>query len=98
MLNIHRIAKGRVEPVNAEEIDPDSRENYWLDLQDPSAADRARIERARQIHLPLITDVKEIEATSRFFIDDAGMHLRVWFLDQSGDFGGADQAAGNTPR
>ncbi|HFD87587.1 MAG TPA: hypothetical protein ENJ35_07920 [Gammaproteobacteria bacterium] len=84
MLNIHRIAKGRIEPVNAEDIDPDSRENYWLDLQDPSETDRARIERARQIHLPLITDVKEIEATSRFFIDDAGMHLRVWFLDQSG--------------
>jgi magnesium transporter len=42
-----------------------------------------RIERARGVTLPAIDDVREIEATSRFFVDDDGMHLRIWFLDQT---------------
>jgi magnesium transporter len=85
MLTIHRIRQGHIEPVDDREIDPDSSDSFWLDLQDPSTADRERIERARRMHLPVITDVSEIEATSRFFVDEAGIHLRVWFLDQSKD-------------
>ena len=85
MLTIYRIGKGVLEQINESDIEPGGDEKYWFDLQDPTADDRRRIEKARGIHLPLATDVAEIEATSRFFSDDDSVHMRVWFLDQEGD-------------
>ena len=85
MLTVYRIGKGQIEQINEHEIEPDSDQYYWFDLQDPTAEDRARIERARGVHLPLAADVSEIEATSRFFADDDTIHMRIWFLDQTGD-------------
>lgn len=81
MLQIYRIEPGRVQPVEEGGVGPDSLDNYWLDLGDPTSEDRQRIKRARGVTLPAIDDVREIEATSRFFVDDDGMHLRIWFLD-----------------
>ena len=82
MLQIYRIESARVQAVDEGTIGPDSLADYWLDLHDPTPADRARIEQARGVNLPAIGDVREIEATSRFFADDDGLHLRIWFLGQ----------------
>jgi magnesium transporter len=78
MLLIHRISE-RLEPVR--EIAPDTPDRFWIDLADPTPEDRERVERTHGLHLPAIADLKEIEATSRFFVDDDGMHLRASFLD-----------------
>ena len=81
MLTLYRIEKAMIERVDESDISPRSNETYWLDLQDPTGADRERLERARGLRLPARVDANEIEATSRFFVDDSGIHLRVWFLD-----------------
>ena len=83
MLQIYRIKPGHLEPLDTEATSPDSLEDYWLDLRDPTPADRGGIERTRGVVLPAIDDVREIEATSRFFVDGDGVHLRIWFLDQT---------------
>jgi len=85
MLQIYHITPGQVEPTDGEAIGPDSRDAYWLDLREPTSEDRQYINRARGVTLPVIDDVREIEATSRFFVDGDGMHLRIWFLDQTDD-------------
>ncbi len=85
MLTIYRIGKGSLEQVNEADLVADDSESYWFDLQDPTTDDRRRIEQARGIHLPLVTDVSEIEATSRFFADENSIHMRVWFLEQNGE-------------
>lgn len=82
MLQVYRIESGSVQPVDEGTIGPDSLADYWLDLHDPTPADRTCIEQVRGVKLPAIGDVWEIEATSRFFVDDDGLHLRIWFLDQ----------------
>jgi magnesium transporter len=83
VLQIYRIEPGRLEPIDEEAVAPVSLEDYWLDLRDPTPEDRQRIECARRVVLPAIDDVRKIEATSRFFVDESGAHLRIWFLDQA---------------
>ncbi|MGD9410184.1 MAG: CorA family divalent cation transporter [Thiohalocapsa sp.] len=83
MLQIYRIHPGRLEPKDMEAIGTDAAEDYWLDLRDPTAADRRTIEQTRGLVLPAINDVREIQATSRFFVDADGLHVRIWFLDDA---------------
>jgi magnesium transporter len=81
VLNVYRITPGRLEKVDAASVDPDSRERYWLDLINPDPEDRSRIERARGVKLPGMDEIREIQATSRFFVDENGIHLRTWLLE-----------------
>lgn len=85
MLTVYRISKGVLEPINENEIKPDTNETYWFYLQDPTTDDRRRVEQARGVRLPLAADVSEIEATSRFFADDDIIHMRIWFLNRQDD-------------
>jgi magnesium transporter len=82
MLNIYRIAGERLEAVDNDTLVPESADAFWLDLISPGPDDRARIERARDVRLPKMADLEQIKATSRFFVDELGIHLRFWFLER----------------
>ncbi|MEJ2132705.1 MAG: CorA family divalent cation transporter [Gammaproteobacteria bacterium] len=79
MLVIHCMTNGQIERLDA--IPADSREQLWLDLTAPTREDRERVEQALGLRLPAMSDLGEIEATSRFFVDDIGIHLRASFFD-----------------
>lgn len=63
----------------AEQLVPEA---VWLDLERPSPAEFRWIEEAYQHRLPDINDLKAIEASARFFQDDAGLHVRAYFLHE----------------
>lgn len=54
----------------------------WLDLEKPDAEEFRWMEEAYQQKLPDIDELAEIEASSRFFQDDSGLHVRAYFLQE----------------
>jgi len=56
------------------------RRAFWIDLLDPSPEERAQVDALHRVDLPEPEEVDEIEATSRAFEDDSGLHLHVFFL------------------
>jgi magnesium transporter len=54
----------------------------WIDLMNPTEVERQRVSEAYGLVLPLAEEIAEIEATSRFFEDDDGVHLRTYFLQE----------------
>jgi len=54
----------------------------WLDLEQPSEEELAWIREVYQQALPDMDELVEIEATSRFFQDDSGLHVRAYFLHE----------------
>ncbi|HYW92360.1 MAG TPA: magnesium/cobalt transporter CorA [Gammaproteobacteria bacterium] len=63
-----------------QEDEPMPADVVWVDLVDPSAAERARVQEAFDQALPTPEEVEEIEATSRFFKDADGLHIHSYFL------------------
>jgi magnesium transporter len=57
----------------------------WLDLDKPGPVELRWIEEAYQQRLPDIHELTEIEASSRFFQDNAGLHVRAFFLHEIPD-------------
>lgn len=58
-------------------------EALWLDLVKPSMTERQWIEQVYEQTLPTKESMAEIEASSRFFKDAHGLHLRSYFLQDS---------------
>jgi len=85
VLKTYRILQGRLEAVDGGAMSLDSAGRFWLDLLSPDFDERSRIETERGVKLPNMADLREIEATSRFFVDGGGIHLRTWFLESRGD-------------
>jgi magnesium transporter len=57
----------------------------WIDLYSPTDDERIRVSKTYNQALPSEQDVLEIEASSRFFFDEQGLHLRTYFLHQFPD-------------
>jgi magnesium transporter len=58
-------------------------EASWVDITDPTDAERALIETVHKAPLPDPDEMEEIEASARYFIDSAGIHVHSLFLYQS---------------
>lgn len=58
-------------------------EAIWVDVTDPTDAERALIETVHKAPLPDPDEMEEIEASARYFIDSAGIHVHSLFLYQS---------------
>ncbi|MDB6060504.1 MAG: Magnesium and cobalt transport protein CorA [Verrucomicrobiaceae bacterium] len=58
-------------------------EASWVDVTDPTAEERALIETVHKAPLPDPDEMEEIEASARYFIDSAGIHVHSLFLYQS---------------
>jgi len=57
-----------------------SEEAVWIDLLDPTAEERQWVQGFYGLDLPSQEEVVEIEFSSRFFVDQSGLHIRSFFL------------------
>lgn len=55
----------------------------WIDLQEPTEAERLAVETMYPSSLPDADEVEEIEASARYFIDRQGIHIHSSFLYQT---------------
>lgn len=55
----------------------------WVDVTDPTDAERELIETVHRAPLPDPDEMEEIEASARYFIDSEGIHVHSLFLYQS---------------
>ncbi|MBI2296125.1 MAG: magnesium transporter CorA [Betaproteobacteria bacterium] len=80
MLNAYIIADRTLRkiPVNqASDLVPAIR---WLDLNNPTEQERQWVKQAFQQELQFMEELGEIEASARFYRDDHGLHLNLYFL------------------
>ena len=73
---IHQIAETGPDPIDNVQL----RQSDWLDARDPDADERERINALLRSELPQSADVAEIESSSRYFVDDEGLHVHSLFL------------------
>jgi magnesium transporter len=59
---------------------PTLAEAVWLDLLEPSDAERAEVEAATQLDLPNKADIEEIESSSRVYIENDALYLSTPML------------------
>lgn len=58
-------------------------EAIWIDLLSPSDAERAEVEAATRIRLPVQADIEEIETSSRVYEEDGALYLSTPVLTGS---------------
>lgn len=83
MLNTYVIGDaGHLLPADIS-VEPSALERaLWLDLIDPSDEELATVAALLRQQLPDPEDVEEIEASSRFYEDEAGLHIHSLFLHE----------------
>ena len=52
----------------------------WIDLRDPTPAERAEAEAATKLRLPERADIEEIESSSRVYLEDGALYLSTPML------------------
>ena len=85
MLTIFGLREGRLEALPVDDGAPIPDEAVWIDLVAPSPEERRWVERAYGVDLPESSEIAEIEATSRFFRDEDGLHIHSLSLHASED-------------
>ncbi|RMH36614.1 MAG: magnesium and cobalt transport protein CorA [Nitrospirae bacterium] len=73
-------------------------EVIWIDLVAPTRKEWDRIEQMYGAHLPALTQLEDLEATARFFVDRDGIHIHSYFLDEIRFDGQEDEDASRPPR
>lgn len=83
MLNTYVIGEaGRLLPADISTHPSALERALWLDLVDPSDEELAAVAALLRQQLPDPEDVEEIEASSRFYEDEAGLHIHSLFLHE----------------
>jgi len=85
MLTIYRLEDGRLIQASVDDGKPLPEDAVWVDLVAPSSEDRLLVERTYKVDLPSSEELIEIEASSRFFRDDDGLHIHSLFLHEFED-------------
>lgn len=85
MIRLFKIEAGVIREMD---VDPtrlaaDLKSADWIDAHDPNQDERALLEGLMETDVPASTDVEEIEASARCFVDQAGIHVHALFLAQS---------------
>lgn len=68
----------------------------WLDMMNPSELERAWVQEAYGQPVQVLEALSEIEASSRYFRDAHGDHLRLYFLEIDADGGARNVDVGFT--
>jgi magnesium transporter len=76
MLRVYGSSADRLVELNADESSLPA-EAIWVDALDPTAEERAAIEKAYGIGLPSAEEMSEIEESSRLYLDDGKIHMTV---------------------
>ncbi len=82
MINVFVLQNGRLSQINIESREDLERASpIWVDLTDPSDEERAWVSSIYGVTLPDEDEVKDIEASARYYEGDNGdLHLRSDFL------------------
>jgi magnesium transporter len=80
MLTAYIAANGTLNKVAVNQPADLAAEAIWLDLHNPTEQDRQRIRQAYGQELQFIEELGEIEASERFYRDEHGLHLHLYFL------------------
>lgn len=84
MLRLFSVDQGIIKNLM---VEPEQVEQYlhsanWIDARDPDEKERQLLEKLVHHDLPGADDIDEIEASARFFVDRAGIHVHSLFLGQ----------------
>ncbi len=92
MINVFVLHNGRLSQINVESrADLENTLPIWVDLTDPNDEERGWVKSIYGVTLPDEDEVKDIEASARYYEADNGdLHLRTDFLLEDDD---ADQAS-----
>ncbi|MES2206341.1 MAG: magnesium/cobalt transporter CorA [Pseudomonadota bacterium] len=87
MINVFILQNGRLNQVNIENrSDLEDIEPIWVDLTDPSDEERAWVKSIYDVTLPGEDEVKDIEASARYYeAENSDLHLRTDFLLEEED-------------
>ncbi|MBV5306551.1 MAG: hypothetical protein J0652_07665, partial [Desulfobulbaceae bacterium] len=82
MITLYRLQENKIVGTQATCSDSLPSDALWIDLLNPTFEEKSLVSKAYNQILPSAEDVQEIEASSRFFIDEQGLHIRSYFLFQ----------------
>ncbi len=80
MLRAYTLDNGRLIDIEPENTAEAMRRALWIDLIDPTDEERELVQGLARHELPDATEVEELEASSRSYIDENGIHLTSFFL------------------
>ena len=86
MLTAYTTTNGALNKVAVNQFSDLTPDVIWLDLHNPTEQDRQRIKEAYQQELQFIEELGEIEASERFYRDEHGLHLHLYFLLTGNEF------------
>jgi len=85
MITFYKLHEKSLIGVQASSCAPLPSDALWIDLLNPTPEEKLLVSRTYNQLLPSAEDVQEIEASSRFFVDEQGLHIRSYFLFQFPD-------------
>ncbi|MQR01346.1 magnesium/cobalt transporter CorA [Glaciimonas soli] len=87
MINVFVLQNGRLNQVNIESRqDLEQAAPVWVDLTDPTSEERTWVKQAYGVSMPGEHDVKDIEASARYYEEENGdLHLHTDFLFEQDD-------------
>ncbi len=75
------LENGHLKQLKVETESDISNDMIWIDLLDPSEEERLLVEGHYGFDLPEKTEIKDIEASARFYEDEDGVHIHSFFLN-----------------
>lgn len=85
MITLYQLHGKTVVETRSDDDKTPSTDIIWIDLFDPTEEEKLAVSSRYNQVLPSASEVKEIEASSRFFFDEQGLHIRSYFLLQHAD-------------
>ncbi len=85
MLTGYTLVNGTFQKVAVNQYADLKPEMVWLDINNPTEQDRQWIKQAYSQQLQFIEELGEIEASERFYRDENGLHLHLYFLATNGE-------------
>ncbi|MSO76954.1 MAG: hypothetical protein EXQ87_08600 [Alphaproteobacteria bacterium] len=80
MIHAYVQSNGRCRHIDIGSGDTLPADPLWLDSLDPSDAERAMVESALAVRLPSYAEMREIEQSSRFYVEDGARYMTANIL------------------
>ena len=80
MLTAYTVANGTLKKFDIRQYSDLTSDMIWLDLANPTEQERQWIKQAYSQELQFMEELGEIEASSRYYRDEFGLHLNQYFL------------------
>lgn len=75
------LTENRLHQISIQNQDDFRDEMIWIDLVDPTDEERELVEEHFKLELPEKAEIKDIEASARFYEDEDGLHVHSFFLN-----------------